>query len=102
MSILAVPVGAGTVFLYLCDLIKVIIDLAEWIIKDVKASPYKKPDIARFRLVDSYALKYCIVPSIIKGTANTEMEYFITIKGEKISATICPNAIPVHLAHKGS
>ena len=52
--------------------------------------------------MDSYALKYCIVPSIINGIVNTEIEYFIVTKGEKINATICPIAIPVHLAHKGN
>lgn len=68
----------------------------------MKANPYKKPDIILFKLLDSYVLKYCIVPSIIKGMVNTEIEYFIVIKGDTINATMCPIAIPVHLAHKGN
>lgn len=78
------------------------ISLIECNIIEVKANPYKKPDKILLKLVDSYLLKYCIVPSMINGKVSIEMEYFIVMNGEIIKATTCPIAIPVHLAHRGN
>ena len=53
----------------------------------MKEKPYKNPDTTLFKLLDSYVVKYCIVPSIINGMVNTEIEYLIVIKGHTIFFT---------------
>lgn len=47
-----------------------IADLMKHEIVDVKENPYNIPEIIRLLLLDSYFVKYCIVPSMANGTIN--------------------------------
>lgn len=71
-------------------------------IVDVKENPYNIPEIILLLLLDSYFVKYCIVPSMANGAINIATLLWKVQKGATTKANKCPSAIPVHLAHKGN
>ena len=79
-----------------------IADLMKHKTVEVKENPYSTPEINLFLLLDSYSVKYCIVPSVTNGIIKIAIFLWKVKKGASKKAIKCPTAIPVHLAHRGN
>lgn len=79
-------------------------NLTKFNISVINPNPEKKPVNNLFILLDSYFVRYCIVPSIAIGNIKRrQMIDFIFMSNIAITiAAIYPIIIPVHLAQTGS